>query len=916
MIFEYDATSNSLFSIHHNITLPDSSKHSRIYLSPNVTRYRDQKDSRNLIEVSSTDGSNIFMSRSEDGNTFLFDANENYSLIGAFGHSIDLHSINHPSHKVFINHFFTTEPFNIGHTITSSSKPRICERKYEILLDVITDHIICSRTGNQDILTLYMIEQFIFQSIKMFSDLTCIDIRFMRLNSHCSDTKYFNFQQSKCENHQNSNKPTCQSTSGREIMLEILNYPFNRAENREIVLFISGIPNAGDLAGLTYKSRACDTMLSNIWIKGLSQVAFFHEIGHLLGAGHARDGIMQEKVSSTQSLYFSSQSLYEINHFIEEDSRSWCFRRKYTNTESEVLEDRWVTKKLLLPNKVQVQDLKFESISIASLSSDKKVDLLFLISDKDETNGSLTLYYGSIKNIWGINQISREELKYKSLGLVFPDYCSYFSLRFFTSRHSESKRVILSYLEFKNNGVEVPHYKVGSITRNGDIDITSWTEERDVEGADLRDWDHRALEIDMSIGNIRSQESIDVLYMQLNSETYSPLLDDTFNGRMRTLKYKVGFNMSATGLVQSGWSEYFTIRGKFYNARSISGSITGIDGNGIPDFVLYVVESGFSSRESGYSYFRIGKDINSAGVVTGGWSDYKTTPSLGSTRFKERSMDVAKDFKSGQYTMITAERHQGGIILELSISQKGFLNKVMKTVKKYSTIESVMGNCEICNDGPSVNICQRKLHQFKYKIDELRISKDPQRETISIDRIETSFGNFGRRKHYFQNRKNITFDNFMKETNLDFLNTSWNSIYCEGFNYILTFGDVCNTIDGKSVYSKGLETSFTQNLLKLTAENNIHTRSLFEDPFGTNGGGKPTLVQAHIRGRKTPSKQAIRTALGEEIKRLQFPAKQSFTYLAKATGEQLLQTKMKWNKKQKLWIVSIYLRATGFQIFR
>lgn len=128
----------------------------------------------------------------------------------------------------------------------------------------------------------------------------------------------------------------------------------------------------------------------------------------------------------------------------------------------------------------------------------------------------------------------------------------------------------------------IPHYRLGIVRRNGDIDIHSWSEEKSIykpgsTGAES------TVDIEMTIGNVRNKQSLDLMYLQLIEGVDE---EDQYYGWKRYVKYKIGFNMSYKGAIQGEWSDEFTIQGTFNTARSISASIMDVDGNGIPDLVL------------------------------------------------------------------------------------------------------------------------------------------------------------------------------------------------------------------------------------------------------------------------------------------------------------------------------------------
>lgn len=182
--------------------------------------------------------------------------------------------------------------------------------------------------------------------------------------------------------------------------------------------------------------------------------------------------------------------------------------------------------------------------------------------------------------------------------------------------------------------------------------------------------------------------------------------------------------------------------------------------------------------------------------------------------------------------------------------------------------------------------------------------------------METKFKN---QSNKFVQAKKI-YDGYLnKEKNRDSLNTDSNSVYCKGFQSFLSRGDVCNTIDAKSVYSKGLEITFVNNLKNEDImEDGIDSKSLFEDTYGLYGTGEPILLQADIYGgekERKPTKEKIRKALEKALAEKQLPSQYSFNDAASENVEPLFTVNMFWNKKRKVWTVKFLLTLTGNKYF-
>lgn len=892
MVFERDTSSNTLFSYNRSIKLPDVSTRSRIVLDGNEKIVFDINGGRKNYAPSND--TKIFMSKSENGDTFLFDANKNYSILGAFGNTLDIHSIHHPDYEVYINHYIPTVPPTIDNSANAVPQPKKCKQKYQFTVHVVFDEAICERFNKSPELTFYMIEQFLFQSRKMFMDLLCVDIQLIALDAFCDGTRRFDWNKSNCRKWDDSEN-RCLAPLPKYIMEEIIDFPDYFESYREFYMFISGLNTSGSLAGLAYKAKACDVLHSSSWIKGLSQLAFYHEIGHLLGANHSPDGIMQPRIQVRDGLSFSKKSNNEMNRFIKKDPRSSCLRKELSQS-TENSQDDWINKTIFLPNRTELKPPTLLSISLTSLSNHDEDSLAVFIGNGSDFTRGWKLFYGYITNIWTRKSFSCEsDIDYKPLGVEFPESPWGFhdlNLRVFRRSTSGSKGILLAYREnIKRNGTYHywPFYRIGSVKSNGDVNVESWSKPRSIGNYEpVLNYATGFTHTTMNTGNVMSKTSVDILYMHLD-------VPDLYVGLpfSSTLKYKFGFNMSAIGEVQNGWSDFITVPGEFYFARRISAVIMDIDGNGKPDLIISIVEPYSKYGSRAYTYFRVGKDLNQNGVVDGGWADYKMTRnSEGFYNYDGYSIDIGKNFRSGRTEIISSEPRD-----TVRFNDKALSQEFMRTAKKYSSIEPVTSKCEMCYDGKTVETCKDELYICRSRIDELQISQYPF-ETSS--KIKTAFGKFGNGISHPNQSFNRTVHTSIMARRENHLKKS---IYCQGFHYFLSQHDPCETIDGKSVYSKGLEITFTKYLTENINEKDVNSSSMFEDTLGIAGNsGKPIIVQATIRGKRTPTKKKISKALRKVYARARkFP---SFNSL---NGKQLFKTSNpRWIRKRSLWVINFH----------
>lgn len=87
--------------------------------------------------------------------------------------------------------------------------------------------------------------------------------------------------------------------------------------------------------------------------------------------------------------------------------------------------------------------------------------------------------------------------------------------------------------------------------------------------------------------------------------------------------YRVGWNLNASGHASS-WSAIHAVPGWFGSENQGAGvALADIDGNGRKDLIVYHIDNPGGEN---HGYYRIGRNLNAQGVVTGGWSALKAIP--------------------------------------------------------------------------------------------------------------------------------------------------------------------------------------------------------------------------------------------------------------------------------------------------
>ena len=88
--------------------------------------------------------------------------------------------------------------------------------------------------------------------------------------------------------------------------------------------------------------------------------------------------------------------------------------------------------------------------------------------------------------------------------------------------------------------------------------------------------------------------------------------------------YRIGWNLDTAGNVTGGWSPVIPVPGWFGAEDQGAGiAIADISGNGRPDLVVFHIDNPGGEN---HGYYRIGWNLDTAGNVTGGWSPVIAVP--------------------------------------------------------------------------------------------------------------------------------------------------------------------------------------------------------------------------------------------------------------------------------------------------
>lgn len=169
------------------------------------------------------------------------------------------------------------------------------------------------------------------------------------------------------------------------------------------------------------------------------------------------------------------------------------------------------------------------------------------------------------------------------------------------------------------------YYKVG-YSLDEDAEVTmGWSDYIEIPG-DFG-WESQGGGIDVASISSPTQQDIVIFYIdnpkQLNAGYY-----------------RIGYNIDAYGIVRGGWSDPIKVPNWFSWENQGGGvSVYDTNGNGKQDIVIFFIDNPTGRNQA---YYTIGRDLNSKGEVTGGWSDMYKVPDWFSWENEGGGLDVHK----------------------------------------------------------------------------------------------------------------------------------------------------------------------------------------------------------------------------------------------------------------------------------
>lgn len=119
---------------------------------------------------------------------------------------------------------------------------------------------------------------------------------------------------------------------------------------------------------------------------------------------------------------------------------------------------------------------------------------------------------------------------------------------------------------------------------------------------------------DVTIADLNGDGQPELIVFQIDHRTPGP------NGAF----YQIGWHLDAQGHVTGGWSNWIEVPDWFAWENQGAGiAVADLSGNGRPDLIIFQIDNPVGQNQG---YYRIGRDLDQNGNVTGGWTNWTPVP--------------------------------------------------------------------------------------------------------------------------------------------------------------------------------------------------------------------------------------------------------------------------------------------------
>lgn len=808
------------------------------------------------------------------GYTFVFDGLPN-RLIAAWGPELQLHAIDGDAYVgLFLNFVTRNSPTIItvdgvladltaiamkkaldykhrSKAILPSIKQEACPKKLSFEIAIGYDASFCALNKNSELDTEKALKGLVLHISKIFEKAACVTPLVIISEGFChSRVSVGDFDrfarpsafETNCSG--DINNPDCEKNS--QIMLELSVQEWAKtvssSAHRDAAFLFTGYGDDTPLAGATYRAAACSDKLSFAWVEGSNPVVFAHEVGHMLGASHDIEGIMTPKVRQSSTLVLSENSTALLRRFVNKDPRSWCLEQNYHNFGTLQNEFQWNYPEELLLG----ENRHFSVLDMTVVSPDQTASpptLLCLISEKNENDHSSlrSLSLLVIANMscsdYGKCTLSEEAKENMKQTISFPLNHSQdsfgFGIAFAQVQQKGSRDLIISHLRTMNGQAEA-FYQIGYNFDSLDTAPKSWSKQHRLPKFNPENVQCSSI----AVAHIRGGPTPDLLLVIVDKKVGKNII-----------QYRIGYDLGPDGAARGGWSPLIDVKGWYgRDTTSVAIFVTNLDESGRPDLVLYHVDNTPGMK---IGSIRIGKDLNTTGHVTGGWTKFIQVLVL-NPYSTERFGTMAVAHLGGRYmSLISVQRETqlfGREVWNLYSCSQILIPNYLKATEERPALTELHDGCVECYNPESAQKCVMETTACGARVDEVSLENESLLQLPDFEGKKSS-------REYEEGLQ----PNLGRPPHADV-----ESIYCAGFHYLYSTNQSCDVFDRPTVLGKGVVIEFEKALKEVGQDTieNVTSKSLFEDPAGVSDNDrKNTVAVIEIVGKNLGRAGVIERAI-------------------------------------------------------
>lgn len=873
-------------------------------LAPFTAILSDEKPFTGELQNAESQVSNSTQSYSRHGNgyTFVFDGLSK-KLITAWGPSLQLQLINDYAYDgIFLNLGARAGPTTLSPNGTTvdrvlyameraldlvqheeskldSVKQTACSRQRFFEIGVGYDASFCAAYEDSAQKTRDVLRGLNNHIVTVFRDAACVIPWIISIDGFCRSRVTANGDrfgpptsfETDCDG--NIDNPVCARNS--QIMLELSSQEWSKtvssAAHRDAAFLFTGYGDDTSLAGATYRAAACSDQLSFAWVEGADPVVFAHEVGHMLGAAHDLEGFMTPTVRNGEPLQLSENSKASISRFVRIDPRSWCLEREYDSFGVLQKRYKWETPRTLFYD--MNRDLNVSDLTVASPFPNGVSPVILTLVSERSTNGTIgapALSITATVNIsctsYGSCTLSESDMDRArlriSIPLRFQEGSFGFGIAFAHIQHNSSRDIIISHIRAGNHRNAAALYRIGYDFDDLDHAPQNWSNEHSLPNF----FPENVQCSSITAAYIRGGSTPDMLHVHVDRRL----------GK-NVVQYRIGFDIGPDGTARGGWSNGIDIKGWFgRSTTAISMNVRDLDGNGKPELIMYHVDNTPGIKMGN---LRVGKDMNSTGHVTGGWTDFIQVPIL-RPFFTDRLGTMTVADLGGPYPSVVSVQRETQFFTpeawNLYIGTQVLSPVYLRTAEDRPPLTELEDGCFECyNDTTSIR-CTKDMGLCGARVDEVSVEENNPLSSPETDSDVSSA----------MDDDEIQADPTRPHS------PDVNSIYCDGFHYLYSTNQGCDVFDRGTVLAKGVVVAFEKALEEESPgiNQNVRSTSLFEEPAGVNDKDRrPIAAETAIYGKNLARQTVINRAISKLSNR---PGFSSFIFPRK--GVEIIERKNKY----------------------